>query len=115
MDFSRLLDRGLDINARNKNGDTPLFKYMQTLSSQPSLRGHIMDRFLAAGADVLAMNSKGESLLHVAAKVPGPHSIIGSSAEKTFVDSFRYLIELGLDPFQEDDKQRTPVVSSMFL
>ncbi|PWY94530.1 putative ankyrin repeat-containing protein [Aspergillus sclerotioniger CBS 115572] len=98
VDFSRLLGRGLDINARDNNGDTPLFKYVRSLSSQPSLRGPLLDRFLAAGSGSFCV-----------AKVGVPHSLIPSPPDKKFVDAFTYLMELGLDPFDEDDKQRTPV------
>ncbi|PYI03525.1 ankyrin [Aspergillus sclerotiicarbonarius CBS 121057] len=108
-DFSGLLQRGLDINARNNNGDTPIFNYVRTLASQSSLRGPVMDRFLAAGADVLAINNEGQSLLHVVAKIPVPWDLLNSSPSKRFVEAFSYLMEMGLDPQREDNKERTPV------
>ncbi|PYH92586.1 ankyrin [Aspergillus ellipticus CBS 707.79] len=108
-EFSGLLQRGLAINASNKEGETPIFHYVRALRSQPSLRGTLMDCLLAAGADVSILNNEGQSLLHVVAKIPVPQDRFGVLPKKLFVEAFTYLMELGLDPQHEDNKERTPV------
>lgn len=112
-DFSRLLDQGVDINTRNDNGETSIFEYVRGLACTQSLRSPITDTLVAAGADLLVRNHEGESLLHIVAKLPCTSSYRQCQGKEMFIDSFTYLMEMGLDPFQEDTKQRTPVVCSI--
>lgn len=132
--FDKLLGLGLDINARNNKGETPVFEYARNQFIGPPLReSKSFARLIATGADLLVQNYDGGSLLHVLVglKLPTIRSFEDGRAtnklkavywdEKQvreiddpsfFTDSFAYLIELGLDPTQEDTKQRTPVVCS---
>ncbi|OKL55527.1 hypothetical protein UA08_09214 [Talaromyces atroroseus] len=106
MNFRRFLDYGLDINRRNNNGDTPVFEYVRSLSCRDPLRGPVFNDLLALGTDIFVRNYDGESLLHLVAKSPCILQNYCRGKEK-IVESFTYLIELGLDPLQEDSKQRT--------
>lgn len=112
-DFSRFLDQAVDINTRNDNGQTPIFEYVRGLACTQSLRSPITDTLVATGADVLVRNNEGESLLHMVAKLPCNSSYRQCQGKEKFTVSFAYLMEIGLDPFQEDTKQRTPVVCSL--
>ncbi|KAF3399131.1 hypothetical protein DPV78_006706 [Talaromyces pinophilus] len=99
----------VDINTRNDNGQTPIFKYVRGLACTQSLRSPITDTLVATGADVLVRNNEGESLLHMIAKLPCNSSYRQCQGKEKFTVSFASLMEIGLDPFQEDTKQRTPV------
>ena len=132
--FDKLLGLGLDINARNDKGETPVFEFARNQFIGPPLReSKSFARLIAAGADLLVQNHDGESLLHVLVglKLPTIRRFDNGRAITTlkafywdkigareidnpsfFTDSFAYLMELRLDPAQEDTKQRTPVVCS---
>ncbi|KAL3472288.1 ankyrin repeat-containing domain protein [Aspergillus californicus] len=106
------LELGLDINARNKNGDTPLSKYIISAKPYPSRTG--VQDFRDAGADISTRNDAGETLLHLIARAQTPEKTIfrrteNSEAEQEVYEMFKYFMELGLDPFSEDFQQRTPV------
>ncbi|GFF93529.1 hypothetical protein IFM47457_09565 [Aspergillus lentulus] len=53
-----------------------------------------------------------ENLLHLIARLGCTHKsgFAGSSAKERYIKSFKYLMELGLDPFHEVHKQRSAVV-----
>jgi ankyrin repeat protein len=110
--FHDLARRGVDINARNPNGETPLFAFSKRIKKmlgglfgggsgglfapqrQYSEDG-ALQLFQNLGADFSARNVKGQGLLHVAA--PGD------------VGRFKELLSLGLDPMLEDDAHQTPI------
>ncbi|KAJ5671312.1 hypothetical protein N7507_000439 [Penicillium longicatenatum] len=118
---------GVDINARNRNGNSPLFEYIAhgALRARQSLTyysdevdEHLEDvchlRYLKeAGADVFAINNRsGSSLLHILAGRTLGHPVHGVSAEervlaKNIVNCFKFLTNMGLDPMREDAQQRT--------
>ncbi|KAB8229518.1 ankyrin repeat domain-containing protein [Aspergillus alliaceus] len=111
---------GVDINAKNKAGESPLFSYVGAGSYETSLPvssygrkadGAVIKSFLEGGANLFTQNNEGENLLHVAAKLQCSHVGFPSifAGDERYVDPFKYLMELGLDPFQEDNKQRTTV------
>ena len=62
-EFSRLLDAGADLAARNKNGETPLYVAAE--------KGELeMARALIArGADAKALTPNGETVLHAASMI----------------------------------------------
>jgi ankyrin repeat protein len=97
--FRKLLSRGMDVNARNKKGETPLFAfYKPHADDHPSLiREHSEEDALIvfedAGADFSACDGKGRSLLHLAAK--------GDASR------FKTLMEKGLDVTLEDENRQT--------
>ncbi|OJJ48018.1 hypothetical protein ASPZODRAFT_131667, partial [Penicilliopsis zonata CBS 506.65] len=55
---------------------------------------------IAAGVDLFVRNHEGECLLHLVAEVASRHHRTGH--EEKLVESFTYLMELGLDPLLED-------------
>ncbi|OJJ78555.1 uncharacterized protein ASPGLDRAFT_182453 [Aspergillus glaucus CBS 516.65] len=123
--FKRFLAAGVDINARNNQGDTPLFKYITIdfesscrsaifgldLSFEHSSDGEFNDPvfkfFREAGADFFARNNAQSSLLHLLAAIK-VDTIFGSkSTPLVIVERFKCLMDLGLDPMAEDARQRT--------
>lgn len=120
-------DLGVDINSRNKLGDTPVFKYIAhgwprdgehyAFPDVEVLEGYVfayyLQYFQQIGADLFTRNYAGSSLLHVLA---GRNSIIGYLVQpeagddiptKDAVNCFEFLINMGLDPMLEDAQQRT--------
>jgi ankyrin repeat protein len=101
--FAKLVQRGLDINATNKSGETPVFNLNKALPSHLEGRWGVDEKhvseseplalFDAAGADFFGLNNKGQGLLHVAAK---GHK-----------QRFKMLMDKGLDPMAEDHERRT--------
>ncbi|KAL1980699.1 hypothetical protein VTN96DRAFT_3616 [Rasamsonia emersonii] len=102
---------GLDINARNNKGETMLFNYFRRASGFH--RGHahrdLFAPLLETGADVFVRNDDGETLLHVVAKRTSPSPIAASWYRGDILDSFKFLMELGVDPLAEDKQQRTAI------
>jgi ankyrin repeat protein len=85
------LAKGVDVNARNNNGKTPLF--LTAFS-----RGHtdIIKLLLDHGADVNAKEHNGETPLH-------------SAALNASEDSTELLLSHGADVNAKDNKGRTPL------
>ena len=116
--FTKFLEAGLDINASNDAGNTPLFSFIllgATPHSNPGIshRDHI-SVFLDKGADVNWTNKEGETLPHIAAKrEKTEHRAIWNAPEEKrdspVVDTFKMLMDLGLDPKKEDKQQRSPI------
>ncbi|CAH0055187.1 unnamed protein product [Clonostachys solani] len=103
--FEDLVKRGVDINARNVRGETPLFTfcvnskdktdnfYSEKEKATEQLKAiPLMERL---GADLFVKDNRGRGLLHAAA---------GAS-----VDVFKQLMERGLDVMLEDEVQQTPI------
>jgi ankyrin repeat protein len=116
--FRRFLDIGIDINARNNKGKTPLFAYIAggnyfpggfPWSEKEGYRS-FYKLFEDAGADIFARNNDGENLLHLTAK-RADHSSHMRRLYSGGVDTFKFLMEKGLDPMEEDNNQRTTLVS----
>lgn len=100
--FKDLLNRGCDINARNKQGETPLFASNLSASNSYPMHPHGVLHALeeeavwdASGADFGASDNTGRGLLHVAAR--------GDATR------FQKLLQRGLDPMMEDEKGETPL------
>jgi ankyrin repeat protein len=124
--FNRLLAGGLDINATNEAGETPIFAFFR--EGKVSLRyrknrlprfreEYIYDFFTQHGADWRALNAKGQNLLHVVAdKSPLGSSSFSSMSHSDTDDQSNYacerfqaLLVLGLDAGLEDKDGRTPL------
>ena len=116
-DFKWLLAQGVDVEARNCDGETPLFIFVlagwQPPHTYPITRENTAfhDEYLGllmdAGADVAIRDNRGATLLHVVAGKPIKddwHNVI-SDEEKMF----KQFLELGVDPRIEDDKMRTAI------
>ena len=124
-EFRRLIrESGLDINARNNKGETPLFlciaaewtgtrapgeshpKYALANDVTPS---DVLGLFVDLEADLFTVDSEGRTLLHAAAgrRIEDPAS---NRDQVLHVEGvFKALMRLGLDPRKEDALMRTPV------
>jgi ankyrin repeat protein len=105
--FNRLVAAGVPVNALNQKGENILFPYCRELVSSdahPQLTWHI-DTLLNAGADAFVVNTEGHTLLHVLAEANGDNTCADGTK------AFARLLDLGVDPMKEDNKQRTAVVS----
>jgi ankyrin repeat protein len=109
--FSRALGLGLSINARNNQGDTPLANFITSSVSSFSGSTHRTELhlFTDAGADIFTRNNAGETLLHLAAKRSYGSVTEAHMQAPEILDSFKYLLELGLDPLIEDCQERTAI------
>ena len=120
--LKRFLNVGIDINTRNNQGDTPLFKYIQVhfalmnrhhldLSFKPNYEDFIdplLKMFHEIGADFFARNNEQSSLLHLLAAIKVDRvSRTATSVPLGIMAQFKYLMNLGLDPMAEDARQRT--------
>jgi ankyrin repeat protein len=105
--FNRLVAAGVEVNALNQRGENILFPYCRELAvcdDLPQPIGHI-DVLLNAGADVFVVNNERCTLLH---------ALAASDRDNTSPDgtkAVKRLLDLGVDPMKEDNKQRTAVVS----
>jgi len=119
--FNKLIALGVDVNARNAVGETPLFSFFRggklTLETTPvhtnmfaappnvvdnseDIRLVLWELFDKVGMNFQALNDTGESLLH---------AVVESRVEGS-VTWFKSLVKIkGLDPLLEDKKQRTPL------
>lgn len=105
--FTTLLERGLNINARNLLGETPIFnvakpihQHRSRLYEQSYLRASdVVAFFESAGADLFATDKHGRGLLHHQARLN----------YHVNVSIFRALLSKGLDPALEDADRRTPL------
>jgi ankyrin repeat protein len=88
--FKKFLDLGVDINTRNYAGETALFNGLCSSWFDD------MPLFLDAGGDLTVRSKKGQGLLHIVAR--------NGKAE-----TFKWLMEKGLDPLAEDGEQRSAV------
>ena len=88
-----LIAKGGDVNAKDKDGDTPLHG--------TALREDFAVLLIAKGANVNAKGKYGETPLHRAAKSVIPNSILKGAVQ--------LLIDKGANVNAKDDKGRTPL------
>lgn len=117
--FARLLREGVDINTRNRRGETPIFNLNRVLpQSAVTSKGQIrateaLEIFVNAGADLFARDYNGSTLLHVAAKEmqepvqPTRLTRIDTRMLEPSINRFKLLLSKGLDPMVEDGQKRT--------
>ncbi|UZP34151.1 hypothetical protein NXS19_001967 [Fusarium pseudograminearum] len=90
--FKKFINMGLDINARNRAGQTPIFFVVGDLRDQPVLREKI-NWLDGLGVDWQARDEQRRTILH---------GIAGEPAEL-----FKVVMERGVDPLAEDIDGRT--------
>ena len=102
--FKKFLSIGLSINSRNAHGESVLFKALKDNYLSP---GGI-EFYLEHGASLFDLNNHRQTLLHlVGGKRPRRDAVPSDEHREADVDSWKYLIEKGLDPSQEDCEQRS--------
>ncbi|KAJ5674214.1 hypothetical protein N7462_009653 [Penicillium macrosclerotiorum] len=118
--LERFVRAGVDINARNKIGETPLFNLLKWHNGDlygsvedQTYKGADFEYFLECGADVSARSNDGSTLLHLLAgvKIELRHSFqyMYPDSGRVGVARFKRLIDMGLDPMAEDERQRTSI------
>lgn len=102
--FHTLVDRGIDINARNNRGETALFSFYSLPKTERWLGLNDKDKpspelvkpmLETLGGDFFARDNRGRGLLHAAAAGD--------------VERFQELMDIGLDPMMEDVAQQTAI------
>ncbi|VUC31886.1 unnamed protein product [Clonostachys rosea] len=117
----RLLSFGLSVNAVNEDGETPIFYFLRCQGTVSNIEGappnvkdvrkemdrqtEVLDALSNAGAELLVANNSGDTLLHVVSSTKNPSQNADISA--LMVSRFRWLLEKGLDPMGENDRQQT--------
>ena len=92
--MQKLLQKGLEVNGRDNNDDTPLH-LMATIADCASMRFLVEN-----GADFLAKNRLGETVLH---------SLVSSNEFDGFQESLAFLIEMGMDINGTDFSGKTSI------
>lgn len=119
-DLDYLLSQGLDINLRNKLGESPVFSFVRhgiawlegKITQSVGFREHpVFMLFTKAGVDWQICNEKGQSLLHVVSGAARMETSLyrNAATDDHLYEIFKTLVELGLDPGLEDQSGRTPV------
>jgi hypothetical protein len=124
-EMATFISLGLNINAQNNDGETPLLNHISCAKRDHGIfkRLSVIEKFLEMGADIFTQNNGGETILHVIAGVslaerdefynfPSRYEMIEENEKE---GAFKYFMAKGLDPFKEDNRQRTPVVRIPFL
>ncbi|KAM5349841.1 hypothetical protein ACJ41O_006346 [Fusarium nematophilum] len=94
--FRRLLAMGVEVNARNDEGETPIFAFFREAVVSAKVSPSLFDN---AGVDWTVSNRKGETMLH----------IVVAAEKSQRLRRFELLLGKGLDPMQEDKDHRTPL------
>jgi ankyrin repeat protein len=92
--FTALLDTGLDKEAKDNEGRTPLFNLILDIRYDHQ-RIALCKKMVEAGFRIDTKNGQGRSLLHV------------SSCGYHYVDFLRYLLQQGQDPLHTDNEGNT--------
>jgi ankyrin repeat protein len=122
--MATFISLGLDINGRNNDGETPLLKYISCAKGDHGIfkRLSVIEKFIEIGGDIFTQNNAGETILHVIARAslaardefynfPSRYEKIEENEKE---GAFKYFMAKGLDPFKEDNRQRTAVVRISF-
>ncbi|CAG8372237.1 unnamed protein product [Penicillium salamii] len=119
--IEQFLALGLDINARNKKGGTPLMQYLAEGELRHNLFSYIGDSskdndsllmLQRLGADFHARNDAGMTMLHIVAGRTLRDAHVARDNEvkdqhENLVSWFNFIMGLGVDPMVEDAQQRT--------
>lgn len=116
----------VDINGRNAAGETPVFSFAKAgwpvthdparkVSQAPDALAHDithakgLDIFTGLGADLMVVDARKQTLLHVTARRELPDHSAGTREREDVEGAFKRLMELGVDPRAEDDELRTAI------
>ncbi|KAF4635278.1 hypothetical protein G7Y89_g2831 [Cudoniella acicularis] len=107
--YTRFIKAGCDREAQDAKGNTPLFYYVAAVKTYSEVEPvHPPDpkemRKMFAEHDIFAINDAGENLLHSAATHESQ-----MESPNDGLEVFKLLVELGLDPRQENYSQMTPL------
>ena len=113
--LKEFLDLGVSVNTKNSKGESPLFQFFKTDYAWDQKHQAPKDfaPYEEAGADLFVTNDQGETLLHVVAKRRLLDFRWMRGEPYSVVDTFKFLMEKGLDPMKEDRNQRSALVSWM--
>jgi ankyrin repeat protein len=103
--FERFLELGVDINAVNNLGETPIF----SLVSGTGYSVDDIQKLEQKGADLKMLNNKRQNLLHMIALQKAIRGKTQQGDESTEICVFRYLMGKKLDSMAEDNESRTPL------
>lgn len=118
--------RSVDINARNGQGETPVFAFAAAgweathdperkvgnptyALAHDTTHAKALDVFVDLGADLAAVDARRRTLLHVTAWRGSPNGGTDYVEREDVVGAFKRLMELGVDPRAEDDGLRTAI------
>ncbi|KAL6804820.1 ankyrin repeat-containing domain protein [Trichoderma sp. SZMC 28013] len=122
----RKLSASLDINARNALGETPVMRFASAgwegthdpehKVSHPKYaiandvtHATALGVFVDLGADLMAVDGRGQTLLHVTARRELPSGSSDWDQREDLKGAFQKLMELGVDPRREDVELRTAI------
>ncbi|KAH0528268.1 hypothetical protein TsFJ059_003153 [Trichoderma semiorbis] len=122
----RKFSASLDINARNALGETPVMRFTAAgwegtrdpkgKISHPryAIANDVMHAtalgvFVDLGADLMAVDARGQTLLHITARRELPSSSSDWDQREDLKGAFQKLMELGVDPRREDAELRTAI------
>ena len=107
--FNKFISLGVSINNWNASGESPLYVHISTNNRPQGSKA----LFIEAGADFAVINNEGQGLLHaLAARTPPGKAMYASFEDDGHdwsVETFKWLMDQGLDPAREDHLQRTPL------
>ncbi|UKZ78952.1 hypothetical protein TrVFT333_006701 [Trichoderma virens FT-333] len=122
----RQFSASLDINARNDLGETPVMVFLgagwegtrdptRAVSHPKYAIAHdvthatALDVFIDLGADLMAVDARGQTLLHATAMRELPDVSSNWDQREDLEGAFKKLMELGVDPRREDAELRTAI------
>ncbi|KAK6499356.1 hypothetical protein TWF506_003984 [Arthrobotrys conoides] len=114
--FEQIVAMGVDVNARDILGETPLFRFFRNSNVIDSVEQKenqeeprvtpdelpVLEMFDRANMDWKAISNAGETLLHMAAFDPKPWEWPGRAVKR-----FKFLLDKGIDIMAEDEQHRT--------
>lgn len=102
-----LLKAGLDVNATNAMGQTPVFRFFGSRNNQKrrfnrmpsdgSREVKLLSEFANLGVDFKAVDNEGKTLLHIVAGTKGDWRLL----------RYKFLIRKGVNPKTEDARNQT--------
>ncbi|EHK45526.1 putative ankyrin repeat protein [Trichoderma atroviride IMI 206040] len=122
----REISTSVDINTRNKSSETPVMSFAAAgwegtrdptgKVSHPKFaiandvnHAIALSNFIDLGADLTAVDARGQTLLHITASREIPTDSSDWDQRDDVISAFEKLMELGVDPRREDAELRTAI------